>query len=108
MAEPILAHCFAHERAKSWRVRTASDAHQVYIAPELRFDDRQSDNTRVLDSVRWHEGEAEASRHHRQCPIVALAPIGWHASDPLLLKDLVGIASELAVHAVNVPLAIHL
>src|SRR5215470_16669647 len=86
----------------------ASDADQLHVAPELRFDDRQSHNARMACGIGGHEAEPETGGHHGQCPVVALAPIGGCAGDALRVENLVGVAGELAVEAMNVTLTVKL
>src|SRR5215471_14270435 len=89
-------------------MRPSSDVDEIYVAPELRLDDRQSHHADMPDGVGRHKGEAESGRNHCQSPVVALAPVRWRACDALLLQYLVSIPGNFAIHAMNVGLAVHL
>src|SRR5262249_58465560 len=83
---------------------------------ETRLTSRQnSGSTRgrpatpsVLDRVGRHECPAQARCDHRQRPVVAIAPINRPAMNVLGSEHRVGIARKLAVHAVDVALAIEI
>src|SRR6516162_9843690 len=62
----------------------------------------------MLCRIFRHEGKAKASRNHSQGPVVAFTPVGRCACHSLLLEDMIGIASKLAIHSVNVGFAIEL
>src|SRR5215467_1947869 len=62
----------------------------------------------MLGSIFRHEGKAKSSRNHGQGPIVAFTPVGRRACHTFLLEDMIGIASKLAIHSVNIGFAVEL
>src|SRR5947209_10244022 len=85
-AEPFLTHGLAYHSADTRRVGSAPDRDQIYLSPELRFNDRQRDYARMLDGICGHEGKPETGGDHGHAPIVALTPIRRRASYALILK----------------------
>jgi hypothetical protein len=95
LERPCLPHRLAHQRTDPRRIATPSHAHQAYLSPKLRVDDRQTNDARVFDCVCRHECKSQPGGHHSQGPIVALAPIDGLAGDSPLLENLVGITGNI-------------
>src|SRR5215472_16044766 len=108
VAEPFLTHGLPYQCADTRRVGSAPDCDEVHLSPELRFNDRQRGDARMLDGICGHEGKSQTSSDHGHRPIVAFTPIRRGAGDTLLLKNVVGIAGKLAVHPMYVTLAVQL
>src|SRR5262245_46967858 len=106
VAEPFFAHGFPHQRADPRRVGSAPNRDQINLSPELRFNDGQRDYARMLDCICGHEGESQTGCDHGHGPIVAFAPICRSAGYALLLKNVVGVTGEFAVHTMYVTLPI--
>src|SRR5215467_6977617 len=62
----------------------------------------------MVRGIFGHERKAEPRSDHSQGPIVALAPIGRRASHAFLLKDMIGVAGELAIHSMDIAFPIQL
>src|SRR6185369_4014321 len=62
----------------------------------------------MLGRIFRHEGKAKSGRNHGQGPIIAFTPIGRRARHPLLLEEMVGIASKFTIHSMNVGFAVEL
>src|SRR5580704_5387245 len=108
LSEPGLPHRLTDQRADRRRIATPSYAHQAYLSPKFRLDDRQTDHVGVFDRVCRHECESQSGGDHSQGPVVALAPIDGTAGNSLLLENVVGIPGELAVDAMDIGFVIHL
>ena len=72
----------------------------------LRFNDGQRDHVRMLDGICGHEGKPETGGDHGHGPIVAFTPIRRRASYALILKYVVSVTGEFAVHPMYVALAV--
>src|SRR3954447_10315313 len=99
-AKPARAHSLAGKRADGRRMRPAPNGDQIYLPPELRLNYGQSDNACVAHCMDRHEGPSETGCDHRQSPVITIAPINGRASNPLRLKNGIGVAGKLTIRSV--------